>query len=135
MRGFVKYVYTPKGSQCKRSKYVQTQKIPYFPLSSPNTCHPPFPRHLTPLMATSTPYRSGPAAGARAFLESPPPGVVLCANRLGSRQEVEEAVVHELVHAYDYMVAGIELRKCRSLAYRSVVAFNSRQETRGGDRG
>ncbi|CAM9272364.1 unnamed protein product, partial [Scytosiphon promiscuus] len=58
----------------------------------------------------------GPAAGARAYLEAPPPGIVLCANRLGSRQEVEEAVVHELVHAYDYLVAGLALVDCQSLA-------------------
>ncbi|CAM9590821.1 unnamed protein product [Hapterophycus canaliculatus] len=63
-----------------------------------------------------------PAAGARAYLEAPPPGIVLCANRLGSRHEVEEAVVHELVHAYDYLVAGLELLDCRSLAYSEVRA-------------
>lgn len=118
---------------------MQTQQargnpeVPTFPVVISQHLPTPFPRYPTPLMATSTPYRSGPAAGARAFLESPPPGVVLCANRLGSRQEVEEAVVHELVHAYDYMVAGIELRKCQSLAYRSVVASKSRQEKRGGE--
>lgn len=66
-------------------------------------------------------HGSGPAAAARAYLEAPPPGVVLCANRLGSRREVEEAVVHELVHAYDYLVAGVELLDCQALAYRYVV--------------
>lgn len=63
----------------------------------------------------------GPAAGARAYLEAPPPGVVLCANRLGSRIEVESAVTHELVHAYDYLVAGMQLLDCRSLAYRYLL--------------
>lgn len=60
----------------------------------------------------------GPAGGARAYLEAPPPGIVLCANRLGSGKEVEEAAVHELVHAYDYLVAGLQLLECQSLAYR-----------------
>ncbi|CAM9425732.1 unnamed protein product [Ectocarpus sp. 8 AP-2014] len=66
--------------------------------------------------------RQGPAAAARAYLEAPPPGIVLCANRLGSRREVEEAVVHELVHAYDYLVAGVELLDCQALAYSEVRA-------------
>lgn len=70
--------------------------------------------------------RPGPASGARAFLESPPAAVVLCANRLGSRREVEEAVVHELIHAYDYLVAGIDLLDCRSLAYRFVFCSGFR---------
>lgn len=55
-------------------------------------------------------------------MEAPPPAVVLCANRLESRQEVEEAVVHELVHAYDYLVAGRDLLDCRTLAYSEVRA-------------
>lgn len=53
-------------------------------------------------------------------MEAPPPRIVLCANRLGSRREVEEAAVHELVHAYDYLVAGLPLLECQSLAYRCV---------------
>ncbi|CAM9218564.1 unnamed protein product [Pylaiella littoralis] len=65
---------------------------------------------------------TGPAAGARAYLEAPPPGIVLCANRLGSRAEVESAVTHELVHAYDYLVTGMQLLDCRSLAYSEVRA-------------
>lgn len=28
--------------------------------------------------------------------------------------------MHELVHAYDYLVAGVELLDCQSLAYRYV---------------
>ncbi|CAN0132993.1 unnamed protein product, partial [Ascophyllum nodosum] len=64
----------------------------------------------------------GPASTARAYLESPPPRVVLCANRLGSRREIEEGVVHELVHAYDYLVSGLKLTDCRPLAYSEVRA-------------
>eukprot|EP00903_Cladosiphon_okamuranus_P017858 g16435.t1 len=65
---------------------------------------------------------TGPAGGARAYLEAPPPGIVLCANRLGSQREVEEAAVHELVHAYDYLVVGLPLLDCQSLAYSEVRA-------------
>jgi len=38
---------------------------------------------------------------ARAYMEAPPMSVVLCANRLQDRREMEEALVHELVHVYD----------------------------------
>lgn len=38
---------------------------------------------------------------ARAYMEAPPMSIVLCANRLQDRTEMEEALVHELVHVYD----------------------------------
>ena len=38
---------------------------------------------------------------ARAYMEAPPMSVVLCANRLQDQAEMEEALVHELVHVYD----------------------------------
>lgn len=38
---------------------------------------------------------------ARAYMEAPPMSVVLCANRLQDRTEMEEALVHELVHVFD----------------------------------
>lgn len=83
---------------------------------------PSLPPHSSPFSDGMPLYRTseGPAGGARAYLEAPPPGVVLCANRLGSRREVEEAAVHELVHAYDFLVAGLPLQECQSLAYRYV---------------
>lgn len=34
-------------------------------------------------------------------MEAPPISVILCANRLRDRAEMEEALVHELVHVYD----------------------------------
>lgn len=43
----------------------------------------------------------GLAMKARAYMEAPPMSVVLCANRLQDRREMEEALVHELVHVYD----------------------------------
>lgn len=45
--------------------------------------------------------RAGIAMKARAYMEAPPMSVVLCANRLADRTEMEEALVHELVHVYD----------------------------------
>jgi hypothetical protein len=44
---------------------------------------------------------AGPEGNARAFFSAPPPTVVFCANRLHSAREVEETMVHELIHAYD----------------------------------
>ena len=40
-------------------------------------------------------------AGARAFVKGPEPlSIVLCSNRLSSQREVDEVLVHELVHIY-----------------------------------
>lgn len=40
-------------------------------------------------------------AGARAFVSGPDKlGIVLCSNRLASQEEVDEVLVHELVHIY-----------------------------------
>lgn len=40
-------------------------------------------------------------AGARAFVSGPEKlGIVLCSNRLASQEEVDEVLVHELVHIY-----------------------------------
>lgn len=38
---------------------------------------------------------------ARAYMEAPPMSVILCANRLQDQAEMEEALVHELVHVVD----------------------------------
>mmetsp|Transcript_951 Transcript_951/g.2036 ORF Transcript_951/g.2036 Transcript_951/m.2036 type:complete len:329 (+) Transcript_951:2-988(+) len=40
-------------------------------------------------------------AGARAFVRGPVPlSIVLCSNRLGSQREVDEVLIHELMHVY-----------------------------------
>ena len=40
-------------------------------------------------------------SGARAYVRGPEPlSIVLCSNRLGSQREVDEVLVHELVHIY-----------------------------------
>lgn len=53
----------------------------------------------------------GPEGAARAYVKGPNPlCVVLCANRLSSKEEVEEALVHELIHVYDVRVRDMDLR-------------------------
>mmetsp|Transcript_30046 Transcript_30046/g.36660 ORF Transcript_30046/g.36660 Transcript_30046/m.36660 type:complete len:251 (+) Transcript_30046:95-847(+) len=65
----------------------------------------------------------GVEGGARAFVRGPDPvSIVLCANRLGSKDEVEEVLVHELVHVYDVRVRNMDLRDCKQLAYSEVRA-------------
>ena len=65
----------------------------------------------------------GPEGGARAFVMGPDPlSVVLCSNRVSSRDEVEEVLVHELVHVYDVRVQRLDLRLCENLAYSEIRA-------------
>ncbi|TFJ79970.1 hypothetical protein NSK_008528 [Nannochloropsis salina CCMP1776] len=64
----------------------------------------------------------GLAMKARAYMEAPPMSVVLCANRLQDRREMEEALVHELVHVYDHALVQMDLTTCKDLAYSEVRA-------------
>jgi len=53
----------------------------------------------------------GAEGAARAFVKGPNPvAVVLCANRLHSQSEVEEVLVHELMHVYDVRIKEMDLR-------------------------
>jgi len=53
----------------------------------------------------------GPEGAARAFVKGPNPiAIVLCANRLNTKEEVEEVLVHELMHVYDVRVRQMDLR-------------------------
>lgn len=66
---------------------------------------------------------SGPEGGARAYVKGPEPlSIVLCANRLRTQEEVEEVLIHELVHVYDVRVRNMDLRDCRELAHSEVRA-------------
>lgn len=68
---------------------------------------------------------TGPESGARAFVMGPTPlSIVLCSNRLSfqSTHEVEQVLVHELMHVYDVRVNLLELRGCENLAYSEVRA-------------
>lgn len=53
------------------------------------------------LTARSVARRAGVTGQARAYIAIPPPHVVICVNNLRSSSEIEEALVHELVHLYD----------------------------------
>ena len=65
----------------------------------------------------------GPEGVARAFFgDDPVPSVTLCANRLFGDAEVAEALVHELVHAYDYVAQGYDLSESPYLACSEVRA-------------
>ncbi len=59
---------------------------------------------------------------ARAYFEAPPAKIVLCSDKLHTPLEVEESLVHELVHAYDYVVYGANLENCMELAKSEVRA-------------
>ena len=60
-------------------------------------------------------------AGARAYVMGPKPlSIVLCSNRTSSQQEIEEVLVHELIHLYDVHSRRMDLRDCRQLAYSEV---------------
>jgi len=48
--------------------------------------------------------------------------IVLCSNRLYSKEDVEEVLVHELVHTYDVFINRLNLRKCNDLAYSEIRA-------------
>ncbi|EQC27192.1 hypothetical protein SDRG_14994 [Saprolegnia diclina VS20] len=59
--------------------------------------------------------QEGVEGKARAFFAAPP-AIVLCANRLRTQNDVSEVIVHELIHAYDYTVRGMDLTKPDVLA-------------------
>jgi len=62
-------------------------------------------------------------AGARAFVRGPEPlSIVLCSNRLSSQREVDEVLVHELIHIYDVHSRKMDLRDCKQLAHSEVRA-------------
>jgi len=65
----------------------------------------------------------GPEGGARAVLvDSDPLEIVLCINRLAGKAEIDEVVVHELIHVYDHSTRRCDLTSCEGLAYSEVRA-------------
>lgn len=54
-------------------------------------------------------HSNGPEGGARAFLASDG-SITLCSNRLYSKKQVANTLVHELTHAYDVSVLIVEIR-------------------------
>ena len=71
--------------------------------------------------------KDGVEGQARAYLSGPNPvGVTLCANRLHSFLEAEEALRHEMIHAFDLCTTRLDLRKCHPLAYSEVGSITAR---------
>lgn len=67
----------------------------------------------------------GPEGAARAYVKGPNPlCIVLCANRLSSKEEVEEVLVHELMHVYDVRVREMDLR-CVTIIINMFVIFQT----------
>nr|CCA17587.1 metalloprotease family M76 putative [Albugo laibachii Nc14] len=64
----------------------------------------------------------GPEGKARAFFSAPPPTIVFCANRLHSAREVEETMMHELIHAYDFVVRTMDITNPSILACSEIRA-------------
>lgn len=100
-------------------------------LSTPESLTSSIPRRLLslltknndPIQITCRPCaNTGREAHARAFVEAPPLGVVLCTNRLYTREDIEATVTHELVHIYDIEKKKLDLTKCDNLAYSEVRA-------------
>lgn len=76
---------------------------------------------------------TGPEGGARAFVMGPNPlSVVVCSNRLHSLEssiitsqdtdEMEQVLVHELMHVFDVQQLKLDLQDCFQLAYSEVRA-------------
>lgn len=57
---------------------------------------------------------------ARAYLTTNE--IVLCQNRLYGKDAISEALVHELIHAYDYDLKRTDFSTCEGLAYSEVRA-------------
>lgn len=65
---------------------------------------------------------TGVEGSARAFLvNSRPLEIVLCTNKL-KESSVKEALIHELIHAYDFSQSRCDFSTCEGLAYSEVRA-------------
>lgn len=67
--------------------------------------------------ATTTSPHNG-----RAFFQDPPPSVTLVADRLTGSEDVVQALRHELQHATDLLVHGMDMGSCGGLACSEVRA-------------
>eukprot|EP00501_MAST-03F_sp_TOSAG23-6_P002126 GSMAST32.ASY1.ANO1.2222.1 assembled CDS len=65
--------------------------------------------------------KDGVEGNARAFF-SDPKSITLCANRLHSEKDVTDVMVHEFVHAYDFLVLKKDLTDCEQLACSEIRA-------------
>lgn len=97
------------------------------PSSSPPVPSPPIPPQSLKLygdvIATCRKCSDhGAEEHARAFVQAPPLSVVLCSNRLSGEADIEEVLLHELIHLYDLSVKKLDFTSCNQLAYSEVRA-------------
>jgi len=65
----------------------------------------------------------GPEGNARAFVKGPDPlSITLCSNRLEGVKNIEEVLVHELIHVFDVHSRKWDLTDCHTLAKSEVRA-------------
>ena len=109
------------------SKATITDRIP--PISSPQPLAASVAQQAELKIECRPCSTQGPEGGARAFVMGPSPlSIVLCSNRLGrggssdDAAEMEEVLLHELVHVYDVKQLKLDLRDCVSLAYSEIRA-------------
>lgn len=63
------------------------------------------------------------AVGYRSYFEMGQPAKIrLCCDKLSSAEEVEEVLTHELIHAYDYIVRGVDMKSGEEMACSEVRA-------------
>ena len=72
-------------------------------------------------MASSMP--TIPATEVKPCLPPPPLQIVICHNHLGSQMEIDQALTHELIHAYDHCRAkNMDWSDCRQHACSEIRA-------------
>lgn len=65
----------------------------------------------------------GPEGAARAYVAGPYPlSIILCSNRLYRKEDMDEVLVHELMHVYDVHYRNWDLTNCHTLAKSEVRA-------------
>jgi inner membrane protease ATP23 len=60
----------------------------------------------------------------------PSHGILLCQNRLLSKQHLEDTLTHELVHAFDHCTTTVNWNDCRQLACSEIRAVSLSGECR-----
>eukprot|EP01138_Halocafeteria_seosinensis_P001130 gb/GECG01001156.1/.p1 GENE.gb/GECG01001156.1/~~gb/GECG01001156.1/.p1 ORF type:complete len:237 (+),score=28.39 gb/GECG01001156.1/:1-711(+) len=66
--------------------------------------------------------QENPQLKGRAFYSFPPASVTLCTNGMRSSNDIEDALLHEMSHASDHSILGMDLRICGVLACSEIRA-------------
>jgi|EP00945_MAST-04E_sp_MAST-4E-sp1_P007237 hypothetical protein len=64
----------------------------------------------------------GPQKFAKAYFASPPHEMVVCHNRVKTIEQIEKSVIHEMIHAVDYVARDMNLLECKMLACSEIRA-------------